>query len=991
MPLNDVGLVVGAIRDGYTVSKVINAAAGRYVWQSNGGSGVTAGDPVADVTPAVIPASLAALAIAVPPGGQPAGETWTAVYGTAPDYQLARIIGGVWVPADAGGALVSSPNLLTYIESTDPMIEFVVNGVQVGTVTETAGLPKWTLAGILDPTAYSGTARTIAQRDALAPAPGWLVYVSDGPVNEYQMWDGVTWVPLGSSDGNNRAHLTVTAVAPVSPGNPSLAEIQAAVTAATLVDTLAYYTGSDTPTDTPNRVYWVDAAGVATAILLPSVDDWQLVAAPQTLTAPGKYVILAAGTYPMMAGAAAGAGISIIASSQNVLLSTAGQFFSSPGTLANPQRLPLHTRLEVFNVGGNDWSIVKAFDGRTEFANGAVDGVLGDLGSFMADIWVVDQTTAGIDYTLPVPAADNTTLLTVHNTGSASFTVQGAAVPVGGFLRVLWDGTAWVPEVSAAIPMVGATSTLAGAGGTAPGPGAGTQDLVFHADGLYRQVFPNWTANTPYSTGATIYQSQALWRRIAAGTSGLTFDPTEQGAWLQMADLSATTRVHLTNTAVAPAVALTPTVAEITAATGTNRSTLLYYTGTDTGTDPISYVYWVDSAGTVTELRSPQTTELSVFTADLTADAAHTHSIGDFGQTWNNLGPWVINQETAAFPGVFQPTTLNTSNLAVTATAGAGNVADLDVSPAAARLIGATGTEAGGVEYTPGSTRSRLYYTSTLSNSSASIEAAATGVSLVLGATEDLRVNTDPGAAGEVLTSQGPDLPPVWTPGAGSYSDPFVIADWGLPGTTSMGSIVGGGPGGELNVQNVERSQPFTATASGQIASIQLNLNNNPAVAQTAQVRLYAGNGTGGAVLGSVNVLVTTGPGEGTVTATFPAPVAVTAGSVYTVGVVRVGAAVSTLGWWVNDATDLFPGFTNSVTGGDAKMAFDIGPDPATTPLQISWPAATHLLGVGYKHVTVFDSLGQIVGIDASVDPLTGLVTIKTTGAAFDGAVLIGK
>ncbi|MFK7942356.1 MAG: hypothetical protein AB8B85_05495, partial [Paracoccaceae bacterium] len=62
------------------------------------------------------------------------------------------------------------------------------------------------------------------------------------------------------------------------------------------------------------------------------------------------------------------------------------------------------------------------------------------------------------------------------------------------------------------------------------------------------------------------------------------------------------TRLHATNTAVAPATASEPTVAEIQAWATANTvvSRLVYYTASDTATDDPTKVYHVDSAGVVT-------------------------------------------------------------------------------------------------------------------------------------------------------------------------------------------------------------------------------------------------------------------------------------------------------------------------------------------------------------------------------------------------------
>ncbi len=63
--------------------------------------------------------------------------------------------------------------------------------------------------------------------------------------------------------------------------------------------------------------------------------------------------------------------------------------------------------------------------------------------------------------------------------------------------------------------------------------------------------------------------------------------------------------VFLSNTAVAPATAGSPTLAEITAAAGANRDTFLVYTGTDNAGDPVVSSYYIDSAGTVALVHEP--------------------------------------------------------------------------------------------------------------------------------------------------------------------------------------------------------------------------------------------------------------------------------------------------------------------------------------------------------------------------------------------------
>ena len=101
--------------------------------------------------------------------------------------------------AGAAGTM-ASPDTQTYMSAVDGALNFTVNTTPVGSVTMSGGMPKWTLNGALDPTAYAGSPVTVAQRNALAPTAGWLVYVKDvgASLNEYQWWDGTAWLKVGS-------------------------------------------------------------------------------------------------------------------------------------------------------------------------------------------------------------------------------------------------------------------------------------------------------------------------------------------------------------------------------------------------------------------------------------------------------------------------------------------------------------------------------------------------------------------------------------------------------------------------------------------------------------------------------------------------------------------------------------------------------------------------------------------------------------------------
>jgi len=79
---------------------------------------------------------------------------------------------------------------------------------------------------------------------------------------------------------------------------------------------------------------------------------------------------------------------------------------------------------------------------------------------------------------------------------------------------------------------------------------------------------------------------------LTVGTDGLHF-------------FKSAAHLFLGNTAVAPATAGAPTLAEITAAVGSAVDVVAYYTGDDTSTSTPTHVYHVDSAGDVKVLKEP--------------------------------------------------------------------------------------------------------------------------------------------------------------------------------------------------------------------------------------------------------------------------------------------------------------------------------------------------------------------------------------------------
>jgi hypothetical protein len=112
--------------------------------------------------------------------------------------------------------------------------------------------------------------------------------------------------------------------------------------------------------------------------------------------------------------------------------------------------------------------------------------------------------------------------------------------------------------------MSGATSTIAGVSGAVPTPNAGDQEKALLGNGTWGEV-------------------------------------------------SGKDRLFLSNTAVAPAIALNPTALEITAAMGSALDTVIYYTGTNSSTDTPTFIFHVDNSGVVTLLNTPSTGQLLTY------------------------------------------------------------------------------------------------------------------------------------------------------------------------------------------------------------------------------------------------------------------------------------------------------------------------------------------------------------------------------------------
>jgi len=277
---------------------------------------------------------------------------------------------------------------------------------------------------------------------------------------------------------------------------------------------------------------------------------WNLLFAPQTLDANKNYVAIASGTYSLPSGATQGDVIEFIASASSVVLSNPfGAIFSAPGVMSSSITLPLYAKFTIFSVGGDNWSIIKQFPARVAFTDQAT-GTLGDNDSLLSDVWLVNQTTAGQVMTLPTGLQpDATFLIQIQNTGTASFTVEGAPVEPGSFVPFLFNGTDWQTTASGDIeaidPWAAATFYYQDQKVTqngrilqriAAGTSGATFDATEAADWTLLQTAPvtDWVANTYYYANEITWQDPYFLRRLFNGTSGASFDNTEKTNWAKI-------------------------------------------------------------------------------------------------------------------------------------------------------------------------------------------------------------------------------------------------------------------------------------------------------------------------------------------------------------------------------------------------------------------------------------------------------------------------
>jgi hypothetical protein len=453
-------------------------------WTAIGGSG----------TGEVFPATDADIGQVAPAGAE---IGWDALTGRL--YYVANT--GRWLAAKVGTA--ASPDGITYVQSANGQISFVVNGVPVGGVAIVGGIPKWTLNGALDPISYSGTPQTLAQRNALTPSPGWLVYVKDvgAGLNEYQLWDGTSWKTVGSAGAIAWEFTTnnITTVAGHSYIIPN----------------------SDT-------INLPAAPAAGAAIRFASPVEWSIRGA--TFTAPGATTVGAGQTGII-------AGYDII---EMVYSATANNWVVHVGSGPSPYAIP----------------VVHTADVGTVAPAGATLGYDPSTG----DLFHVDGTGAGLWQTVPIGRQrfflGNTEIGPAVPGAPTVAEVQAFTTPNGVFDTIAYytgdenpsspptyvfhvDQGGDVTLVHSPDTVVfGATGTTPGVAGIVPTPPTGSQSLVLTGAGLFDSPIRPWTGTRFYPAGSVVSTQAGIWSRIADGTAAASFTPAEQANWTLLADIN---------------------------------------------------------------------------------------------------------------------------------------------------------------------------------------------------------------------------------------------------------------------------------------------------------------------------------------------------------------------------------------------------------------------------------------------------------------------
>ncbi len=124
----------------------------------------------------------------------------------------------------------------------------------------------------------------------------------------------------------------------------------------------------------------------------------------------------------------------------------------------------------------------------------------------------------------------------------------------------------------------------------------------------------DWSAASPILALEPVVVNDEIFRSNSTRTTGATFDATEKSNFTKIS-WKPNDRVFIDETSLSPAIAGSPTVNEVnTYLGGVVLDSIIFYTGTNVNTDPITHVFLTDQSGVTTLVLSP--TNISLLDED---------------------------------------------------------------------------------------------------------------------------------------------------------------------------------------------------------------------------------------------------------------------------------------------------------------------------------------------------------------------------------------
>ena len=387
-------------------------------------------------------------------------------------------------------------------------------------------------------------------------------------------------------------------------------------------------------------------------------------------------------------------------------------------------------------------------------------------------------------------------------------------------------------------------------------------------------------------------------------------------------------------------------------------------------------ITWTNAAGVSITTEDPTPIQLSganIMTASLTADDSYTQDFDGYSHTWDRMGTYNINQITGSNYGEFSRE------------GGAFNIKAEDGGTASSNFHMGEENINLIVEDTPGDT---------------GILIGDGSIELKFGdGTDDLRLDGDAGLVNQVLTSRGPDLAPIWQSlldavrvscyeeldGSGVQIAKYSVVEYLDNTQRAFSKDTGVWVEFDLTPTSGALPSAWTVCKTDILPIIQHNFDGDDVGDDITEDNLFFGINV------DENQLYFRDDND-----KWAGPIAldeVKRG--VTDADIGTNAFLSDLGY--DDTNGNL--FYKDTAGNWAKVPtasyyqddFVVGDWTAGTPNTLSYPAATHGLGKDFLHVTVYDSNGDVVTTEVNVDQATGDVTLRTTGATFDGSVLISR